>query len=111
MHQGVAECHHNLAIAYREQGTFDRALAEAERAVTEAEAAGDRTLTALTLRGRAETRMARGERALAQRDLGLVREARSGLVDTVGEAEDLRVAAALMAAEGGWRPPSGHCAK
>jgi tetratricopeptide (TPR) repeat protein len=100
MRQGVAECHHNLAIAYREQGTLDRALAEADRAVAEAEATGDRTLRALTLRGRAEVRLARGERELARQDLNLVREARSGLLDTVGEAEDLRVVAALLAAEG-----------
>src|SRR6266480_1794060 len=52
--QGVGECHHNLGITYREQGAFDRALAEANRAVAEAEASGDHTLWALTLRGRAE---------------------------------------------------------
>ena len=97
---GVAECHHNLAIAYREQGLLDRALAEADRAVAEAEAAGDRTLRALALRGRAEIRVSRGEQELAQRDLNLVKECRSGLKDTVGEAEDLRVAAALLAAQG-----------
>ena len=100
LRRGVAECHHNLGIAYREQGAFDRALGEADRAVAEAEAAGDRTLCALTLRGRAEIRVARGERELAQGDLNRVREARSRLLDTVGEAEDLRVAAALLAAEG-----------
>ena len=100
LRRGVAECHHNLGIAYREQGALDRALGEADRAVAEAEAAGDRTLCALTLRGRVEIRMARGERELAQGDLNRVREARSRLLDTVGEAEDLRVAAALLAAEG-----------
>ena len=100
LRHGVAECHHNLAIAYREQGAFDRALTEADRAVAEAEAAGDRTLWALTLRGRAETRLSRGERELAQGDLNRVREVRTGLQDTIGEAEDLRVAASLLAAEG-----------
>jgi tetratricopeptide (TPR) repeat protein len=100
LRHGVAECHHNLGIAYREQGLLDRALAEADRAVAEAEAAGDRTLRALALRGRAEIRVTRGERELAERDLTLVREARSRLQDTVGEAEDLRVVAALLAAEG-----------
>lgn len=100
LRQGAAECHHNLGIAYREQGEFDRALAEAERAVADAEAANDRTLCALALRGRAETRLARGERELAQRDLDAVREARRHLADTVGEAEDLRVAASLLVAAG-----------
>src|SRR5207245_10218749 len=75
--QGVAECHHNLGITYREQGEFDRALAEADEAVATAEASGDRTLSALTLRGRAEIRVARGEPELARRDLDRVREIRS----------------------------------
>lgn len=97
---GVAECHHNVAIAYRDQGLLDRALAEADRAIAEAEATGDRTLVALTLRGRAEIRVARGELELARRDMERVREARSGLLDTIGEAEDLRVAAALVALDG-----------
>src|SRR3989454_502229 len=39
--QGVAECRHNLAITYREQGALDRALAEADRAVVQAEATRD----------------------------------------------------------------------
>src|SRR5882757_9041849 len=44
--QGVAECSHNLANTYREQGTLDSALAAADRAVAEANASGDRTLAA-----------------------------------------------------------------
>src|SRR6266851_9748465 len=56
LRQGVAECYHNLGISYREQGTLDRALAEANRAVVEASAEGDHTLRALTLRGRVEIR-------------------------------------------------------
>src|SRR5438876_939823 len=72
MQQGVAECHHNLAITYREQGALDRALAEADQAVATAEAAGDRTLWAQALRGRAEIRVVSGELALARRQLGRV---------------------------------------
>jgi len=100
LRRGVAECHHNLAIAYREQGALDRALAAADRAVGQAEAEGDRSLCALTLRGRAEIRVARRELALARGELDRVRELRGGLRDTVGEAEDLRVAASLLVAEG-----------
>src|SRR5256885_3085919 len=77
--QGVAECRGNLAISYREQGAFDRALAEADQAVAQAEAAGDRTLWAMALRGRAEIRVARGELGVGQRDLELVREIRGRL--------------------------------
>jgi tetratricopeptide (TPR) repeat protein len=100
MREGVAECHHNLAIAYREQGALDRALAEADRAVAEAEAAGDQTLWAMTLRGRAETRVVRGELDLARQELERVREIRRRLPDALGEAEDLRVAASALASEG-----------
>ncbi len=98
--QGVGECYHNLAITYREQGALDRALAEADRAVAVAAAAGDTTLWALTLRGRAEIRIARRELEHARRELDQVREIRSGLADALGAAEDLRVAASLLMAEG-----------
>src|SRR6266545_4403179 len=74
MPHGVAECHHNVAIAYREQGALDRALAEADQAVAAADAAGDQTLRAMTLRGRAEIRVVSGELALARGDLDRVRE-------------------------------------
>ena len=100
LRRGVAECHHNLAIAYREQGALDQALAAADRAVGQAEVEGDRSLWALALRGRAEIRVARRELALARGELDRVRELRGGLRDTVGEAEDLRVAASLLVAEG-----------
>src|SRR5947208_511089 len=98
--QGVGECHHNLGITYREQGAFDRALAEANRAVAEAEASGDHTLWALTLRGRAEIHVSRGELQLARRELDQVRDLRVGVPDSADEAEDARVVASLLVA--GW---------
>src|SRR2546428_706497 len=97
---GVAECHHNLGITYREQGELDRALAEADRAAAEAEAFGDRTLWALALRGRAEIRLCRSELEPARRELEAVRAIRGGVPNPVAEAEDLRVAALLSLAEG-----------
>src|SRR5213593_4678746 len=100
LRRGVAECQHNQAIAYLDQGAFDQSLAAADRAVDQAEADGDRTLRALKFRGRAEIRVVRGELEQARAELDRVREIRSGLRDTVGEAEDLRVAASLYAAEG-----------
>ncbi len=98
--QGVAECHHNLGLTYREQGALDRALAEADRAVAAAEAAGDRTLRALALRGRAEIRLVSGELEAARQDLAQVREIRGRLPNPISEAEDLRVTALVLAAEG-----------
>ena len=100
LRQGVSECHHNLAISYREQGALDRALAESNNALEEAVAAGDRTLWAMSLRVRAEIRIARGETELAQRDLEQIREVRRQLPDPVEEAEDLRTAGLLLLAEG-----------
>jgi tetratricopeptide (TPR) repeat protein len=98
--QGVAECHHNLGLTYREQGALDRALTEADRAIAEAEAAGDRTLRALALRGRAEIRVVSGELEAARQDLAQVREIRGRLPNPISEAEDLRVTALVLAAEG-----------
>ena len=100
LHQGVAECHHNLAISYREQGALDRALAEVDRAVMEAEASGDQTLWAQALRGRAEIRVSRGELDLARSELDQIRGIRSRVPDPLGEAEDGRIAASIMAAGG-----------
>src|SRR5258708_9608878 len=97
---GVAECHNNLANAYREQGALDKALAVADQAVATAEVGGDEALFAVTLRGRAEIRVVRSEPELARRELDRVREIRSRLPDPVGEAEDLRVTALVLAAEG-----------
>jgi len=98
--QGVAECHNNLAITYLEQGALDRALTEAGKAVTRAEAAGDRTLQALALRGRGEIHVVRGELDLAHHDLDAVRELRGFVPNSINDAEDLRVVALVRAAEG-----------
>jgi len=98
--QGIAQCQHNLAITYREQGAFERALMEADRAVAEAQASGDHTLWALALRGRAEIRVVRGELQLARGELDRVYEIRRSVPDPADEAEDLRTMAMVLAAEG-----------
>ena len=99
MQSGVADCQHNLANAYREQGAFDKALATADQAVAVAEATRDEALHAMTLRGRAEIRAVRSEPELARRDLDRIRVIRSELPDPVAEAEDLRIQALVLAAE------------
>jgi len=96
---GVADCHHNLANAYREQAALDKALATADQAVAAAEATRDETLYAMTLRGRAEIRAVRSEPELARRDLDRIRVIRSQMPDPVAEAEDLRIQALVLAAE------------
>jgi tetratricopeptide (TPR) repeat protein len=97
---GVAQCHHNLGLTYRDQGALDRALTEADWAVTEAEASGDQTLWALALRGRAEIRLAQGEVGLARRALDEIQAIRSRVPDAADEAEDQRALALVLAAEG-----------
>ncbi len=97
---GVAQCHHNLGLTYRDQGALDRALTEADWAVTEGEASGDQTLWALALRGRAEIRLAQGEVGLARRALDEVRVIRSRVPDPADEAEDQRALALVLTAEG-----------
>src|SRR5256714_7233430 len=99
--QGVAECYHNLAITYRLQAMPDRALAEADRAVGAAGAAGDETLRALALRGPAEIQALCGDLAQAQRDLDQAGAILRKLADTVGEGEDLPIAGAMRVAAGG----------
>src|SRR5438093_1130496 len=97
---GVAHCHHNLGLTYRDQGALDRALTEAGWAGTEAEASGDHTLWALALRGRAEIRVAQGEISLARRALDEIRAIRSRVPDAADEAEDQRALALVLTAEG-----------
>ena len=98
--RGAGECHHNLAIAFRQQGALDRALTEADRAVADADLAGDGTLWALTLRGRVEIRIVRGELDLARKELAAVRATRATQPNAVDESEDLRVEAEILMAEG-----------
>ncbi len=96
---GVADCHHNLANAYREQAALDKALATADQAVAAAEATRDETLYTMTLRGRAEIRAVRSEPELARRDLDRIRVVRSEMPDPVAEAEDLRIQALVLVVE------------
>jgi tetratricopeptide (TPR) repeat protein len=99
LQSGVADCQHNLANAYREQGALDKALSIADQAISAAEASHDDALFAMTLRGRAEIRAIRSEPELARRDLDRIRVVRSEMPDPVAEAEDLRIQALVLVAE------------
>jgi tetratricopeptide (TPR) repeat protein len=95
---GVAEAQHNLGIAYRELGKLDRALEAADTALLHANRLGDRRLKAQALAGRAEISLARGEPALARREVERALATHRELHDTVLEVEDLRILALAMAA-------------
>src|SRR6266516_3067560 len=99
----VGRCSNNLGIVSNLRGRH----AEANRAVAEAEASGDHTLWALTLRGRAEIHVSRGELQLARRELDQVRDLRGGVPDSADEAEDARVVASLLVADGQWAAAEG----
>ena len=99
MQANVADCHHNLANAYREQGALDKALATADQAIALADAAKDQALYAVALRGRAEIRIARSEPELARRDFDRIRLIRGEIPDPVAEAEDMRIVALALIAE------------
>ena len=97
---GTAETLHNLAISYRDQGNLESALETADRAVEEAEQAGDLSLAAQTRAGRAEIRLLGGEAQVAHREVQNALDTHRELENSVGEAEDLRVLAGTFAAMG-----------
>jgi tetratricopeptide (TPR) repeat protein len=95
---GVAEAQHNLGIAYRELGKLDRALEAADTALRDAERLGDPRLKAQALAGRAEISLARGEPALARREVERALATHRELSDEVLEVEDQRILALALAA-------------
>jgi tetratricopeptide (TPR) repeat protein len=100
MHEGAAECCHNMSIVHREQGNLEGSLARADLSVAEAVAAGDEGLEATARRGRAERRIVQGDLEMARAEMEAVAAIRKRVLDPVREAEDLRVVAVLLAAEG-----------
>ncbi len=98
--QGMAEAHHNLGITYAEQNQFDRALEETEAAHRDAAAAGDETLAAMTVRGRAEIRVFLGELDEAEHDITAALAEHRRLSDRVEEAQDLRIQALINLRKG-----------
>src|SRR6266576_3644864 len=95
--QGVGECHHNLGITYREQGAFDRALAEANRAVAEAEG----VLREVIERAEADERPLL--QAEAMRDLSRVLRGTGRHADAQTAARTARAIFTRLGAEGALR--------
>ena len=97
---GVATTEHNLRITYRDLGQLEQALKAADRAVSTAEAGGNRALEAYTRVGRAEIKTLAQEPAVAQREVLYALAIHREMGDVVWEAEDLRVLAMTQAALG-----------
>ena len=98
--RGVVESRHNLAITYREQRSFDEALATADRAVHEAVTIDDTALLAKVVAGRAEVRVAAGDATTGRQEAEQALATHRSLGDAVGEAEDLRIVGVAAVGEG-----------
>src|SRR5256885_15856497 len=87
--QGIAESHHNLAIAFREQGHLDEAMQAADTAVREAERLGDRRLKAQGVAGGGGSPPPRGGAPVAVRRAGRGGGRHPGVEETGVEAAGL----------------------
>lgn len=91
--RGAAETMHNLALTYRQEGDLGAAEAAGVEAVRHAELVGDPLLLALMLTGHAETRVSRGDFALAEPELDRADALARTANDPLGSAEVDRVRA------------------
>lgn len=92
---GEAQTEHNLSIVERELDQLDSACRHAAQAVTAARKAGDTGLLALTLMGRAEAHLERGNRRGARRDLRRARALAHSVKDSLSLVEGYRLEALL----------------
>jgi tetratricopeptide (TPR) repeat protein len=97
--RGQCESGHNLALVYRQCGNLARALQFAELAVGAADRLGDPGLRGLSLLGRAEIAMARGDAGAARADLATARRFLSTGTDPLTELEADRLDALLSLSE------------
>lgn len=97
---GLAETHHNMALALRELRKLDLADKQERRAIAYAREAGNKRLLAMAQVGRAELSLRRGEAAVAEAgaQLGALEYAR--IPDHLGEADALRITGAARTALG-----------
>jgi tetratricopeptide (TPR) repeat protein len=97
---GLAETHHNMALALRELGRLELADKQERRAIGYAREAGNRRLLAMAQVGRAELSLRRGEAAIAEAGARLGAEEYATIPDHLGEADALRIAGAARTALG-----------
>jgi tetratricopeptide (TPR) repeat protein len=81
-------------------GSYKRALSEADHAVLEADKLGDLSLAALTLSGRAEIRVLDGDAAFGRGEVERALANRRKIGDVVGEAQDERILGMALAGSG-----------
>jgi tetratricopeptide (TPR) repeat protein len=97
---GLAETHHNMALALRELRRLDLADKQERRAIEYAREAGNKRLLAMAQVGRAELSLRRGEAAVAEAGAQLGALEYSRIPDHLGEADALRITGAARTALG-----------
>lgn len=97
--RGLAEMHHNMAIAHRDLGRLEDATDGHRKAADLADSVGHTSLVVLATVGRAEAELRRGDAALAgeliRRGLGEARE----IGDPLSEADALRLRGLVRATD------------
>jgi hypothetical protein len=96
--RGAAQTYHNLALAFRQTAAWQDAEAAALQAVRHAEQVGEPSLLALTVSGRAEIHLERGELELAKRELERVESLTTAADDEIGRIDAGRLGALLALA-------------
>jgi tetratricopeptide (TPR) repeat protein len=104
--RGTAETYHNLGMTFRTLSAWSDADDASNEAVRHASLAGDKALLALTLMGRAEVHLAKGDARLAYPELDRAGTLAEEAGDELGTAEAARLRALLAYHEG--RFPESH---
>jgi hypothetical protein len=98
--RGTAQTYHNLGLSFRQTSDWLDAEDSALQAMRIASQVGEGSLMALTVTGRAETHLARGELELAARDLERATELARTADDELGILDAGRLGAWLALANG-----------
>jgi tetratricopeptide (TPR) repeat protein len=98
--RGTAETYHNLGLSFRQLAQWGEADAATMQAIRHAEVAGERSLLALAVMGRAELELERGQFEVAARELARAGDLARESQDEIGVAEVRRLVALLALRQG-----------
>jgi tetratricopeptide (TPR) repeat protein len=97
---GLAECCHNIAIAYRDDRRIEEADEYERRAIEYARESGSQMVGAMARAGRAELSLLRGDPRMAELGALMAASEYRRLADPIGEADALRLAGEARTAFG-----------
>ena len=98
--RGTAETYHNLGLTFRDMAALGDADDAASEAVRHASMVGEKALMALTLMGRAEVQLAKGDLRLARSELDQAQRLAEEAGDELGTAEVSRLRALVALDDG-----------